>query len=132
MSSENVELLREALLGRSGPDAFYELLDAAVEWDVSRAPGTATVIHGRGAVRAFLPSWRHGWEHWLFAEEDFVDADDRVVTITRDPAAPTGQAGEHPGRAAVWTFRHRKVVRFVWYERESEALADAGLGHRRR
>jgi hypothetical protein len=32
-----------------------------------------------------------------------------------------------PGRAAIWTVRDGKVVRFVWYERESEALKDAGL-----
>ena len=29
--------------------------------------------------------------------------------------------------AAVWTVRGGKVVSFVWYERESEARADAGL-----
>lgn len=115
----NVELLREALGGRSGPDAFYELLDTEIEWDVSRAPGSTTIIHGRDAVRAFMPTWRHGWEYWTF-DEDFIDAGDHVVTLA-------------PGkRAAVWTFRDGKVVRFAWYERESAALADAGLGRPRR
>jgi ketosteroid isomerase-like protein len=117
VSDENVELLRGALLGRSGAESFYDLLDPKVEWDVSRSPGDVSIVRGRDAVRAFMPVWRHGWEHWRFEEGDFVDLGDRVVTISR---SSTG-----PDRAAVWTFEHGKVVRFVWYERASEALTDA-------
>jgi ketosteroid isomerase-like protein len=120
MSSENLELLREALRGRSGADSFYAVLDPDVEWDVSRAPGDTQVIRGRDAVRGFMPTWRHGWEYWRFAEEDFRATGEQVVTVARDPAGSED-------RAALWSFREGKVVRFVWYEWSSEALADAGL-----
>jgi ketosteroid isomerase-like protein len=115
MSAGNVTLVRNALLGSASADAFYEVLDREIEWDVTRAPGGEAVIRGRDAVRAFMQTWRHGWEYWRFEEEDFLDAGERVVTIAR------------PGRAAIWTVRDGNVVRFVWYERESEALKDAGL-----
>jgi ketosteroid isomerase-like protein len=105
MSAENVTLVRKALLGSASADAFYEVLDPEIEWDVTRAPGGEAVFRGRDAVRAFMQTWRHGWEYWRFEEEDFLDAGERVVTIAR------------PGRAAVWTVRDEKVVRFVWYER---------------
>jgi ketosteroid isomerase-like protein len=112
---ENVALLREALLGREGAESFYELLDPEVEWDASRSPA-GRVVRGRDAVRAFMPSWRHGWEHWRFEPDGFIETGDRVVALT-----PTGPA-------TVWTFRDRKVVRFGWYEQASEALAEARHG----
>ena len=117
MSQENVELLREALLGLAGSDSFYDVLATDVEWDVTCAPGDVSIVQGRDAVRAFMPVWRHGWEYWRFEAEDFLDMGDRVVTISRSPSGPD--------RAAVWTFSGGKVVRFVWYEDASEALTDA-------
>jgi ketosteroid isomerase-like protein len=120
VSAEDVALLRNALLRAPSAEAFYDVLDPEVEWDVTRAPEEFGVIRGRESVKAFMPRWRHGWEHWRFEEEGFVDAGDRVVTI----AAP---AGGDTRPAALWTVRDGKVVRFVWYERESEALADTGL-----
>jgi ketosteroid isomerase-like protein len=116
MSAEDVALIRAALRAPSA-DAFYDALDPEVEWDVTRAPGDTSVMRGRDAVRAFMQSWRHGIEHWRFEEKDFVDAGDRVVTIA---------AGSEPRPAAVWSVRDGKVVRFVWYERASDALMDAG------
>jgi ketosteroid isomerase-like protein len=117
VTPRNVELLRLALCGGSGPDSFYGVLATEIEWDVSRAPGDVSVVRGRDAVRTFMPVWRHGWEHWRFEEEDFVDLGDRVVTIARSPSGPD--------RAAVWTFEDGEVVRFAWYEDASEALTDA-------
>jgi ketosteroid isomerase-like protein len=119
MAAEDVALIR-ALLRSPSADAFYEGLDPDVEWDVSRSPEGPTVIRGRDEVRAFMQRWRHGWERWRFEDDDIIDAGDRVVTI----AAP---AGLDPRPAAAWAVRDGKVVRFVWYERESEARADAGL-----
>jgi ketosteroid isomerase-like protein len=119
MSADDVAVIRALLHARSA-DAFYDALDPDVEWDVSRSPGSASVVRGRDAVRAFMSRWRHGWEHWRFEDDDFIDAGDRVVTI----AAP---AGVDPRPAAVWTVRAGKVARFVWYERTSDALSDAGL-----
>jgi ketosteroid isomerase-like protein len=119
MADEDLALIR-TLLRAPSVDAFYEYLDEDVEWDVSRSPEAPTVIRGRDEVRLFMQRWRHGWEHWRFEEDDFLDAGDRVVTI----AAP---AGVDPRPAAAWTVRGGKVVSFVWYERESEARADAGL-----
>jgi ketosteroid isomerase-like protein len=119
MAADDVAIIR-ALLRAPSADAFYEGLDAEVEWDASRSPGAPAVVRGRDEVRAFLQRWRHGWEHWRFEADDFLDAGDRIVTI----AAP---AGVDPRPAAVWTVRDGKVVRFVWYQRESEARADAGL-----
>lgn len=120
MSAEDVALLRNALLRAPSADAFYDVLDPEVEWDVTRSPGEFGVVRGRDSVKAFMQRWRHGWEHWRFDEEDFLDAGDRVVTIA-------ASAGDDQRRAAAWTFRDGKVVRFVWFERASEALADAGL-----
>ena len=116
--TSNVALLREALLGREGADAFYEVLDRDVEWDTSRAPGRTT-IRGRDAVRAYMPSWRHGWEYWRF-EEEFIDLGERVVTIT--DIGDGVIADDRP--TAAWTFDGGKVVRFEWYERASEAVAE--------
>ena len=112
--SANVALVREARLGRSGPDAFYDVLDEDVGWDTSDAPG-GTEVRGREAVRASLAGWRHGWEHWHFEEDGFTGAGDRVDTLTAD------------GQACVWTIRDRKVVHFSWYEQAAAGFADAGL-----
>ena len=105
----NIELLRQALAGRSGAEEFYAVLDESIEWDTTRAPG-GTTVHGRDAVRAYMPSWRHGWEYWSFDEEGFLEDGDRILT----PAL-----GD---RIAAWTFRGGRVVRFEWYEDASEAL----------
>jgi ketosteroid isomerase-like protein len=118
VSAEEVGLVRKALLAAASAGDFYDALDPEVEWDMTRAPGSEGVIRGRKDVKAFMQRWRHGWEHWRFEDEGFLDAGDRVVTIA---------AGEDARRAAVWTVRDGKVVHFAWYERESEALADAGL-----
>ena len=85
------------------------MLDENIEWDTTRAP-RGTILRGRDAVRAYMPIWRHGWEYWSFDAEDFLADGNRVVT----PALG--------GRAAAWTFRDGKVVRFEWYEQASEAL----------
>jgi ketosteroid isomerase-like protein len=116
MSAEDVALIRALLRAPSGA-AFYEALDPDVEWDVTRAPGGDGVIRGREEVEAFMQRWRHGWEQWRFEEEGFRDAGDRVLTVAAGGARP----------AALWTVRAGKVVRFVWFESTSEALAEAGL-----
>jgi ketosteroid isomerase-like protein len=122
MATRNVELVREALgMGPGQPELFWGFLDPDIAWDVSDAPGAASVIRGREDVRRFMMSWRYGWEYWRVEPDDFFDAGENVVTIFREGAGGTRH------RADVWTLREDRVVRFKWYDDADEALRAVGL-----
>ena len=91
---------------------------------MSRFPGIESVYRGVEAVKAFVPSWRYGWEIWRFGEEDFLDAGDQVVTLVHGPLP---SRGNRPVMAGVWRLRDGKVTRFTWYQDAFEALRAAGV-----
>ena len=83
----NVELVRQALsIGPHQPEAFWDLLDDDVAWDVTAAPEEAPSTTGAKRFRRFLGSWRYGYEYWRVETEDYIDAGDRVITVFRERA----------------------------------------------
>ena len=78
----------------------------------------------------FAESWRdwlEPWSSYYIEAEEFIDAGDEVVSLTRVRARTTRDAVavEHrPG--AVWSLRDSKIVRRRFSDRD-EALEAAGL-----
>lgn len=59
MESANVQVLRrlEGFLDSRDLDAYLELMDRAVEWQVSHEDPDATLHRGRDEVRSYLEGW---------------------------------------------------------------------------
>ena len=68
------------------------------------------------------------WESYYIEAEEFIDAGEEVVTLTRVLAQTTRDsvAVEHRP-AAVWSLRQGKIVRVRFYLERDEALEAAGL-----
>ena len=85
-------------------------------------------FHG---LQGFAESWRdwlEPWESYYIEAEEFIDAGEEVVSLTRVVAQTTRDsvAVEHRP-AAVWSVREGKIVRVRFYVERKEALEVAGL-----
>ena len=126
----NVKLLRRHLnRAVEDPDAFFEMLDPAVEWDLSDTSSPmAGIYHGRDAVRDFYRRWAGAFSDWHFEIERFIDAGDDVVAFVREYGRGRGSGAEvEMRRANVWTFRDGKVIRMRSFSTREAALEAAGL-----
>ena len=126
MSRENVEIVRNAWTA----DSFLGLFDEYIVAD-SRAhpvPGLPDISFGREQVTdAFLEYWRT-WDDYAIEPVKFVDAGQSVVVSVHEHGKGRGSGVpvERP-HFQVWTFRHRKLVRWEPFASEAEALEAAGL-----
>jgi len=82
-------------------------------------------------LQGFADSWRdwlEPWESYYIEAEEFIDAGEEVVSLTRVLAQTTRDsvAVEHRP-AAVWSVREGKIVRVRFYLERDEALEAAGL-----
>jgi ketosteroid isomerase-like protein len=130
MGRSNLELLRERLSNaNSDPDAFFEIIDPEVEWDIrdSSSP-MAGLYRGRDAVRDFYRRWAGAFSDWGYDIEEMVEGGDKVVVFVREHGHGRGSGAEVTmQRANVWTFRKGMVVRFESFSDRESALAAAGL-----
>jgi ketosteroid isomerase-like protein len=134
MSRENVEALRRVhdQMTRGNFWALAPLLDDAVEWEWGR--GYASLVGGpktyRGIkeVEAATKEWLAAWEWFTIDADEFIDAGEHVVVLTRYHARPRRGGPQISERAAeVWTWREGKIVRHRSYRDRAEALQAVGL-----
>ena len=136
MSEENVEIVRTLFdtFARRVHEAAFDYYDAEIEWDASRAPEGAVdfagVYHGHDGVRAYWRRWLSAWEDVAATEVEFVDAGETVVALIHQQRLRGRGSGievDAPPYALSFTFRDGKVVRWVIYPTQAEALEAAGL-----
>jgi uncharacterized protein len=126
----NVELLRSILSKAvDDPDAYFELVDPDVEWDLrDTSSPMAGVYHGREAVRDVYRRWAGAFSDWRFDIERLIDAGDHVVAFVTEHGRGRGSGVEvEMKRANVTTFRDGKVIRFRSFSRREDALEAVGL-----
>ncbi len=136
MSQENVEIVRrcaEAMntrdLSDELPPALLELIDPAVELDLSRNVFNPDVYRGHSG----LGRWRNAvidvWESFHGELEELIDAGDKVVSAVMMRGKGKGSGVDVEMRVfQVWTVRDSKVVRLVGgYRDHCEALEAAGI-----
>ena len=135
MSRENVEVVRKVIAAheRGDFDGVFAAYDPAIEWHISRVEAPASdfdpVYHGHDGVRAFWRQWFAAWETVAFEYEEFIDADDSVVSILsqRMRGRTSGVELEWNSYAQVWTIRDGAVVRVEFFPTRRDALEAVGL-----
>jgi ketosteroid isomerase-like protein len=129
MSQENVEVVRrcvelvrrfdgESLGSRVGTD----LLDAGLEVHDHDSPDL-TVLRGHRGFLRWIDDWDEAWENWSTEAEEYIEAGDQVVVLTRLSARGKGSGVPVVRRdGMVWTVRNGKAVRLDYYGSATEAL----------
>ena len=127
MSEKNVELVRRAI---EDVDAFWELLDEYVVWDLRSWPTLDLdgFYVGREAV---IRGSRHYWGTWddySVEAEELIDSGPSVVVILRERGRGKGSGAPfdrlHP---QLWTFRAGRIIRWDSFQTRDEALEAAGV-----
>jgi ketosteroid isomerase-like protein len=147
MSQENVEVVKrvqasgvdlvELFRASTVPDPSATGIDVtAFESDFEtqfiarRVFGSIPPSISRG-LQGFAEAWRdwlEPWESYYIEVEEFIDAGDEVISLTRVLAQTTRDAVAVEHRpAAVWSLREGKIVRVRFYLDRGEALEAAGL-----
>lgn len=128
MSQENVDLVR---WGVASVDAFWEMLDEYVIWDLRAwhpIPDLDPVYVGREAV---IKASRHYWGTWgdyRVEAEEILDAGPSIVVIIYERGCGKGSGAPVEQRSPqVWTFRAGRIIRWESFKTRSEALEAAGL-----
>jgi ketosteroid isomerase-like protein len=138
MSRENVEIVRTLFdtFARRDHEAAFDYYDAEIEWDASRTPETglgvdiAGVYYGHDGVRAYWRRWLSAWEDVEATKIEFVDAGQTVIALIHQQRLRGRASGievDAPPYALAFTFRNGRVVRWVFYPTQAEALEAAGL-----
>jgi ketosteroid isomerase-like protein len=134
MSQENVDLMRAAYASlEEGVEAALRKTDEIVAPDieirsVGRVPDE-TPVRGREAAKAWFARLMRSEDFEFRVEpEEFIDAGDAVVVVTRQIARGRASGIEVTNRLVnVWGFRNGKVIWFDAYRTRAEALEAAGL-----
>jgi ketosteroid isomerase-like protein len=129
MSQENVELVRRVYDAYLRGDAATALsaFDPEIEWDARHHPD-GHVYHGHEGVQQFILGWLSTWETFETEIEDYLDADDDVVVLTRETGRLKGSGLEVSARhAEIYTLRDGKVVRWRAFADQRDALEAVGL-----
>jgi ketosteroid isomerase-like protein len=117
VSDANVELLRRlnALANGGDWDAAIEAFHPDVEWvDLSHAPDTPELVHGRKAIRALWSDWNEVFDEFGVEVYDYVDADPWVICDVRWHGR--GRGGDivvDVRQADAYEVRDGKVIRAV-------------------
>lgn len=127
MSEENVELLRRGL---QSAEAFWELLDEYVVWDLRDIPfvGLDDVYFGRDAVIKASRSYWGTWDEYELEADELIDVGSSVVLVVRERGRGRGSGVPFDRRfAQIWTFSRGQVIRWEVFPDAATALAAAGL-----
>jgi ketosteroid isomerase-like protein len=134
MSQENVEIAR-ALFGEWERGNFWahtELYAPEVEWHWSRRDRAPRVdrpsYKGLSEIGEAMKEWLSEWGRFRLVPEEFIDAGDQVVVLSRVHAALKDDRGEISDiQADVITLRDGKIVRLESFDGRADALAAVGL-----
>jgi len=142
MSQENVEIVRrnyaalvEGLergdLERGEFDAFFEWLDAEIDWRGPREfPDLAEPRVGHDGVREYAAVLFEAIEDYRMVPEEFIDAGgDQVLVFSREGGRGRGSGAEVMTQptAHLWTLDGGKAVRMRSYWDRDHAIEAAGL-----
>ena len=133
MSQENVETVGRAmkLWLRGDVDAWLELMDPDIGWDISTHPLPDVPNHGRGrdALMAdMIVTYLSGWTDYSAELKEVMDAGDQVVVVLHETASmrDTGVPLDRD-LVQVWTVRDGRASFLRVFRTKVEALEAAGL-----
>ena len=133
MSRENVETVGRAmeLWLRGDLDAWLELMDPDIGWDISTHPLPDVPNHGRGrdALMAdMIVTYLSGWTDYSAKLKEVIDAGDQVVVVLHETARmrDTGVPLDRD-LVQVWTVRDGRASFLRVFRTKVEALEAAGL-----
>ena len=133
MSQENVETVGRAmeLWLRGDLDAWLELMDPDIGWDISTHPLPDVPNHGRGrdALMAdMIVTYLSGWTDYSAKLKEVIDAGDQVVVVLHETARmrDTGVPLDRD-LVQVWTVRDGRASFLRVFRTKAEALEAAGL-----
>jgi ketosteroid isomerase-like protein len=134
MSEENLEIAR-AVVGEWERGNFWghtELYAPDVEWHWSRQARAPRVDQssytGLVDIGQAMKEWLSEWGRFRLVPEEFIDAGDHVVVLSRIHAELKGGRGEiHDNQADVITVRDGRIVRLETFDGRADALAAVGL-----
>jgi ketosteroid isomerase-like protein len=127
MSQENIELVRR---GVNSAEAFWDMLDETVVWDLRDYPtiDLDSVYTGRDAVIEASRRYWGAWTDYSVEAEDLIDAGSSVVLLLHERGRGRASGAPFERRwAQVWTFSRGRVVRWEAYPDKAAALEAAGL-----
>ena len=132
MSAKNVEILRRsnAAFNRRDRSAAFADFHPDVEWrDLQHDPDTPECIHGRSALLAIWDRWEEVFDDFTAEIEDYIDAGESVVTVTRWRATGKGSALVIDNHSAeVYEFADGRIIRAtIGYTGRAMALKAVGL-----
>ena len=133
MSQANVETVGRAmeLWLRGDLDAWLELMDPDIGWDISTHPLPDVPNHGRGrdALMAdMIVTYLSGWTDYSAKLKEVIDAGDQVVVVLHETARmrDTGVPLDRD-LVQVWTVRDGRASFLRVFRTKVEALEAAGL-----
>lgn len=125
-SRGNAEVVRRLFdaQARNDLDTIRELYDPGIQWDdVSGLWGDWGARRGRDGIRDAFSSWFEAFEDVTFTAEDFLEAGEHVVVVTRIRGRGRGSGLEVDQRITLlWTLSDGRVTRVAGYRDRSEAL----------
>ena len=130
MSQENVEIVRAILDALNEGDAAtaFKYTAPGFEYDFSRSIGLQRGVYEGAEARRFWEEFASAWESSRWQAEEFIEADEHVVTpLTLSVRRRDGIEVQALRTAWMWTFRGGMVARISFYEERHDALEAAGL-----
>jgi len=86
------------------------------------------VLRGRGDFVEFFRTWTADFEGWSQQVERLIDADDRVIALTRQSAVGEGSGARvELELGQVYEFKQGRLIRVRFYVGYADALEAAGL-----
>jgi ketosteroid isomerase-like protein len=132
VSQENVEIMRRsnAAFNRRDRPAAFTAFHPDVEWrDLQHDPDTPECIHGRSELLATWDRWEEVFDDFTAEVEEYIDAGEFVVTVTRWRATGKGSALVIDNHTAeVYEFADGTIIRAtVGYAGRAAALKAVGV-----
>ena len=132
MSQENIEIVRRSVeLFRDGRiEAWVEMIDPHLEWDISAhpLPDFPNTGSGREAFAGRMGTYVSGWNDYESSIKELIDGGDDVVVIIHERARLRGsETVLERDLPQVITIRNGRGVRFRVFKTRAEALEAAGL-----
>jgi ketosteroid isomerase-like protein len=130
-SAKNLEILRgsNAAFNRRDRNAAFAYFHPDVEWrDLQHAADVPECIHGRSEVLALWDGWEEVFDDFTAEVEEYIDAGESVVAITRWRATGKGSTlVVETHTADVYEFAEGRIVRAaVGYADRATALKAVG------
>jgi ketosteroid isomerase-like protein len=134
MSKENVEIVRRLYEAAARgdwahPEAFApDVRSSRVMSPDTEGAGLSGEWQGLDGLVENLRLWLSAWDDFRSTPEEFIEAGDKVVVLTRETGK--GKASGVPldqEAADVWELRSGKVIEVCFYLKREDALEAAGL-----